>query len=1735
MGIVNKEGSLYMATGIDNSGLFTGLNQAEGRIDQFGKYVKDTSDKIGMALTAGFGGAVLKSFASEIVNVRGEMKMLESSFEVLLGGKGVSGFMSEMKQFAVDSPLSMNGVANAAQTLLGFGIAAEKVMPTIKQIGDISMGNEDRFKSLSLAFAQMSATGKLMGQDLLQMINAGFNPLQVISEKTGKSIGELKKDMESGAISSEMVADAFASATKKGGKFYGMTQKQAEGIRGLQAQLEGGLQDAFNEIGKSQEGLIAGGYKVATALVENYRLVGEALTALIATYGVYKAAMVFNTSIDKTVTVMRYEAEIAELTKLLPLKEQEANADLKTAVASGKLTQAKAEQLIALRAEIQSKLEVIKANQATAVSELEAATSSHKAVLQRSLASKRLVIQRQTELALAASSGNAAQYEAAKKALLEAQEERSYNVRMRKASADTLALTQSRARSAATAVETMQTSINTATQNANTVSTNMLSVAKNRLSLAVGKLTTAMASNPMTLLAASAVALGFVVYKLVTATTIQEKAQIALNKALDDAKKKKDDLSNTTGSLLQVVNDSTKTTFDQISAYKDLQGLYPNLLKNMDIQTFKALSATEQQKLLNAAMSEFDISNQDVQLAKYEQLLDDLTQNIGKGASAFGKYEQEAKKLLGMDGFWDSRLNDEFDVKRVLEQTIVKLKEEQKQRQENLKEAELQAKPEAERRKILEDQLSALKAQESSLTESILKTGEYKRNLDGTISPLSDAEKKFDSISDLLNNWNKNPFAIKNVFESANPVLNDLLMKMRLLNEEKQKLTGQLAAPIVTAVNKATLDEQIKAFKEYEEGLAPDILKKLRGGKSIVTLGLSKERLSELQDIQDKYKKIGDAAKKAKEDVKIYEDPDKVAKRQDKLNNAAETAAEKSRKKLEELSKAKGKQSLQDIRTAKDLEFQMTEARIRAMDEGSAKVIAQMEFDYEKEKEALKRQQEDALKTKKENARDIFEADVKNKGKSFDDSSIKLTDDERKKYADLQVKSDEAYQKDKLTLELQYMRDYIKEYGTFQEKKLTIAQEYDKKIAASANEWDRKLLENQKKAALSSVDFDAINKRIDWQGVFGNLTGMLDSQLKDLISGLKEYIKTDQFKQSSATDQKTVFDAIEKLRSVTPGGEGTLNFKEIQRQMDDLGNAINHLQIATLNEKTAYENLGKAQNEYDKALKSNNQATIEGAKQALAMAQTAANTSSIAYKEAESNVQNLGNGFKETATDTIDGLNLVSDGLNNFASNSLPQIFKGLQSTVTGLSKLNIGGKVGEVIGTLSKTLSNASVVGQIIDAVLSILDVLKDGIGTLVSSLIDTVLGAIDGILKNILSFDITKQIAGSLKTGLSNILNTLSFGGFNSLISSINGGNAKETAKTISRLTSSNEALKVSVDALKDEIAGTNGSKSIQAYNEAVTAQERYSENLRKILDAQMRYSNSHHSNAYYWDLDANSLKEVNKLLGTSLNNTWNDFSKLTADQMNEIRTHLPDVWSEMVNEGKYGDRFKDDWNNYADQAGKVKEMTDDLRENIAQISFDSLRDSFLNTLMDMDSDAEDFADNFEEYLTKALLNFAVGDLLDSRIKKWYESWTDTINEQNGKLTEAQIAQQKKEWEDIVKEGIAIRDNITNSTGYTGKNDINGITGVAASITQDSANELNGNFYALRQSVNEVRNINKQTQEYIKVQTGHISDVKEAVSSYKQVFADQLTYIKMTAENTAATASILREIRDKGIDLRR
>lgn len=260
---------------------------------------KDMAKQAAAFAGLSIGAAGMKAFASSIVNVRKEMQSLDTSFKVLLGDEDkASAMFKELKEFAASTPLMLKDLASGAQTMLGFNIEAEKVVPTLKAIGDISMGDAQRFQSLTLAFSQMSATGKLMGQDLLQMINAGFNPLTVMAEKTSKSISQLKDEMSAGAISAQMVADAFMEATSGTGKFNGMLGKMGADMKGQINQLQGALDDMFNSLGQESEGVINTAIGGATTLVQNYEKVGKILATLIATYGAYKAATVAVSAIE---------------------------------------------------------------------------------------------------------------------------------------------------------------------------------------------------------------------------------------------------------------------------------------------------------------------------------------------------------------------------------------------------------------------------------------------------------------------------------------------------------------------------------------------------------------------------------------------------------------------------------------------------------------------------------------------------------------------------------------------------------------------------------------------------------------------------------------------------------------------------------------------------------------------------------------------------------------------------------------------------------------------------------------------------------------------------------------------------------------------------------------------------------------------------------------------------------------------------------------------------------------------------------------------------------------------------------------------------------------------------------------------------------------------------------------------------------------------------------------------
>lgn len=194
-----------------------------------------------LALLRGAGGIVKMGMDLEMTNV---------SFEVLLGSANKAKTMiASINDFAAKTPFEQKSLMDAAKMMLSFNIAQEKIMPNLKMIGDIAMGDSNKMDSLTLAFSQMSSAGKLMGQDLLQMINAGFNPLQEIARTTGKSMEVLKKEMSEGKIPVEMVEAAFRSATSSGGKFFGMMEQMSEKSGGKLSTLLGTLKQTGAEIG----------------------------------------------------------------------------------------------------------------------------------------------------------------------------------------------------------------------------------------------------------------------------------------------------------------------------------------------------------------------------------------------------------------------------------------------------------------------------------------------------------------------------------------------------------------------------------------------------------------------------------------------------------------------------------------------------------------------------------------------------------------------------------------------------------------------------------------------------------------------------------------------------------------------------------------------------------------------------------------------------------------------------------------------------------------------------------------------------------------------------------------------------------------------------------------------------------------------------------------------------------------------------------------------------------------------------------------------------------------------------------------------------------------------------------------------------------------------------------------------------------------------------------------------
>lgn len=214
---------------------------------KLGSSLKSVGSTMSVGLTA-----PLALLGTALFNSAAQMEQISVSFEVFTGSaETAKNMLAQLKDQALKSPMQFQDITKGAQTLLGYGLTAEQVIPITKMLGDISGGNADKFGRLALAFGQVNAAGRLMGQETRQMINAGFNPLQSISEKTGESMASLSKRMKDGQISVQEVADAFKYATSEGGRFFGNADKQSQTLQGQLNKLQESVTFALAEIGTS--------------------------------------------------------------------------------------------------------------------------------------------------------------------------------------------------------------------------------------------------------------------------------------------------------------------------------------------------------------------------------------------------------------------------------------------------------------------------------------------------------------------------------------------------------------------------------------------------------------------------------------------------------------------------------------------------------------------------------------------------------------------------------------------------------------------------------------------------------------------------------------------------------------------------------------------------------------------------------------------------------------------------------------------------------------------------------------------------------------------------------------------------------------------------------------------------------------------------------------------------------------------------------------------------------------------------------------------------------------------------------------------------------------------------------------------------------------------------------------------------------------------------------------------
>lgn len=722
------------------------------------------------------------------------------------------------------------------------------------------------------------------------------------------------------------------------------------------------------------------------------------------------------------------------------------------------------------------------------------------------------------------------------------------------------------------------------------------------------------------------------------------------------------------------------------------------------------------------------------------------------------------------------------------------------------------------------------------------------------------------------------------------------------------------------------------------------------------------------------------------------------------------------------------------------------------MHEGSEKRLREIEDEYKKRKETIQKQRRDWI------------AENKKAGNSVGIDG--LTDEQRAALKKADENNEKSRQKSRIELEretisaeLQAMSDYLQQYGTLQEQKYAIAALYAQKIkdvqdsgdSEETKRWRIAALKKEQASQISNANAKSLSMGIDWSATFQGVGNILKDVAKATLQKVEDYIKTDEFKALSATDKKTYTDLREQLRLET-GGKSTsvFNFRiwgDIDKEAKLYQNAVKNLREKTDAHSAAVRQLEEA----NKGLAN---ATTDDATK---IAQTRVNLEKANVADTGKAMQNAQQKVNETSSNLSTSVSKAANGISNFtnylnemSNGSLYNFANGITKLVTSLFKGSDG--IGKALSELGGK------AGGIVGAILQILDAMGDAptefIDTMMEKLIDSINSIVEQLPYLIISlFKDAGDVIMNLVSGIAHWFKIDDLFGLE--------GNSKEVAKTIESLTDRNKMLQNSIDSLNETIKDDNIFKSNEAYEQAKKNQTETNNNLLEIAKAQASYWKGHHSWNYYWEgLSSSQIAWAQKNVKSNFNG---DIWSLTPEEMKKLLANV-DIAEAIrgTGEGNFGKDVLEKLQAYAEQAKKIEEYTKLWQENIAKVSFDTMKDNFVSALMDMSKDAKDFADDFTELMQRALLSVALQDLIDKDLKQWYESYVTALS--NGTLTELQKDYFKDALNEIYKKGTEIRDNIADFTGYDNYTQQSGDSGGFEAMSQDTAEELSGRFTMLQ-----------------------------------------------------------------------